>query len=935
MEYKNTLNLPKTGFPMKADLPKREPALLKDWIDSGLYELIRKARTGAPKYILHDGPPYANGNIHIGHALNKTLKDIIVKYKTMRGFDAPYVPGWDCHGLPVEHQLFKELKLNKYQIDQLEFRKKAYEYALRFVSTQKEEFKRLGVFGDWENSYLTLSRDYEEAIIRSFSELVKKGYIYRGLKPVNWCYKCETALAEAEVEYEDHTSPSVFVKFKLEETKDFLPDTYLAIWTTTPWTLIANVAVAAHPDLQYVYVKTDFGNLIIAKDLYINVLVHAYGGQMLQNVVVREILGKDLEGLVYQHPFGLRKGRVVLADYVSKEEGTGLVHTAPGHGAEDYLTGVKYKLEVVMPVDTKGNFDNTAGEFQGLNVYAANKLIIEKLKQLGFLLFAGQLQHSYPHCWRCKSPIIFRATRQWFLEIDRLDLRKKLLEVIEKDIQWIPPEGRERISAMVALRPDWCLSRQRYWGVPIPALICNQCREEFLDERVIDAFARLTAQEGTDSWFSRPISDFLPENFACPHCQAKNFSKGSDILDVWFDSGVSHQAVLKKRKDLEYPCALYLEGSDQHRGWFQSSLIPAMCIDAEPPFKSVLTHGHVVDGEGRKMSKSLGNVIPPQDIIKDSGADIVRLCAAASNYNEDIRISPLILTRLSEAYRKIRNTVRFILSNLYDFNPGIDRVAYADLKKIDLWILFELKEVILSVTQSYEAFEFHKAYKGIYDFCNEQLSMYYLDMAKGRLYTYAASSRERRSSQTAMYDVLNALVRLAGPILVFTADEIWRSMPKEKGDALLLSVHLAGWPDAEELQARLGGRDIQKELAAVIGLIPFAAKALEEMRNKQEIGSSFDARINLLTNNENRYKYLESLRDELPEIFKVSQVEIIKKTDMAPTRALSGDYADIAIEVLKADGKKCVRCWNYFASLGRDSGHPLLCDRCLTAIGGK
>jgi isoleucyl-tRNA synthetase len=929
MDYKSTLNLPKTDFSMKADLSKREPALLKYWNESGLYQLIRQARLGSPKYILHDGPPYANGNIHIGHALNKTLKDIIVKYKTMRGFDAPYVPGWDCHGLPVEHQLFKELKLNKYQIDQLEFRREAYEYALRFVAVQKEEFKRLGVFADWENPYLTLSHEYEEIIIRSFGELVKRGYIYRGLKPVNWCYKCETALAEAEVEYENHASPSIFVKFKLEPAKGFLEDSYLVIWTTTPWTLLANVAVAVHPDYRYSYLKTAKGNLVIADMRFSELPQMGIGGYE----VLRQLPGRELDGLLYHHPFGLRKGRVVLAEYVSAQEGTGLVHTAPGHGQEDYLSGVKYKLEVVMPVDAKGNFDRTAGEFQGQNVLAANQPIIEKLKQLGLLLSAGQLEHSYPHCWRCKGPIIFRATKQWFLEIERLDLRKKMLEVIGREVQWIPPEGRERIAAMVALRPDWCLSRQRYWGVPIPALVCGQCQEEFLVQQVIEAFARFSAQEGTDCWFKRDLSDFLSEGFSCPNCQARSFSKGSDILDVWFDSGVSHQALLKKRKDLAYPCALYLEGSDQHRGWFQSSLIPAMCIDGMPPFKSVLTHGHVVDAEGRKMSKSLGNVIAPQEVIKDSGADIIRLWVASSNYNEDIRISPLILARLSEAYRKIRNTVRFMLSNLYDFNPGQDRVDYLGLETIDKWILCKLKEVTFSVTEAYEAFEFHKAYKGIYEFCNTELSMYYLDMIKGRLYTFSASSRQRRAAQTAIYEVLNTLVRLCAPILVFTADEIWGSMPKEGADAKLSSVHLAAWPEGAD--PRFGSPDIREELKALIGLIPFVAKALEEKRAQGAIGSSFDAAIIMLTNSENRYKYLESLREELAEIFKVSQAQIIKKADLSGLPALGGDYADLAIEVKKAEGKKCLRCWNYSLNIGKDKVHPLLCDRCLTAIGGK
>jgi len=924
-DYKNTLNLPNTAFPMKGDLPKREPEFLKFWQQADLEDLILKKGKGCQKYVLHDGPPYANGNIHIGHALNKTLKDIIIKYKTMQGFDAPYVPGWDCHGLPVEHQLFKELKINKYQIVQAEFRKKAQQYALRYVEIQKEEFKRLGVFGDWDHPYLTLDCDYEEGIVRSFLELVKKGYVYRGLKPVNWCYKCETALAEAEVEYQDHTSPSVFIKFKLEENKNFAKDSYLVIWTTTPWTLIANVAVAVHPDFVYSYIKTAKGHLIVA-NVRLGILPEMGLGEY---ELVRELKGKELEGLIYGHPFGLRQGKVVLASYVSGEEGTGLVHTAPGHGAEDYLTGVKYKLDIVMPVDPKGNFDASTGEFNGLNVYNANNLIIEKLEKLQNLLLVDKYQHSYPHCWRCKSPIIFRATKQWFLEIDKEGLRKKLLEVIDKEVVWIPAIGKERISAMVSLRPDWCLSRQRYWGVPIPALVCGNCKEEILDQGVIDHFAVLVAKEGSDCWFIRGVEDFVPSGFRCPHCQGEKFSKGTDILDVWFDSGVSAQAVLKKRKELNYPADLYLEGSDQHRGWFQSSLIPAICIDAKAPYKSVLTHGHVVDAQGRKMSKSLGNVISPQDIIKDYGADIVRLWVTSSDYNEDIRISKEMLSRLSEAYRKIRNTARFALSNLYDFNPDIDKLARKDLKIIDRYILTKAsRELLPSLKKSFDSFEFYKAYKIIYDFCNEDLSMYYLDMVKGRLYTSCAKSPERRAAQTAIYEVLNILVRVTAPILAFTAEEIWQHMPKEKKDSAVASVHLLDWPVSLSQELQSAEEELNfRSVTQIIQLIPDVAKVLEEKRGEGLIGSSFDAQIILLTNNTERYTLLQSLGCDLVEIFKVSQVEVKLDKNISSGATL--------VTVSKAGGAKCVRCWNYSLSVGANKSHPLICGKCLAVIGGK
>ena len=947
MDYKNSLNLPKTKFPMKADLPKREPVILHKWESDGLYKLICRKSKGRKKYILHDGPPYANGDIHIGHALNKTLKDIVVKFKTMEGFDSAYVPGWDCHGLPVEHQLFKELGIQKQEIEQIEFRKKAYDYAMRFVNIQREQFKRLGVSGDWDNSYLTLDMQYEEAIVRAFGELVKKDYIYRGLKPVNWCYVCETALAEAEVEYEDRTSPSIYVKFELlvapGKIEGILPKgkkVYAIVWTTTPWTLIANVAIAVHPNFKYSLLEVGEEIWLMHEDLVISVL-EKLGVKDYRRI--GNILGKDLEGIEYRDIFepprcsGLK---FVLADYVSQEEGTGCVHTAPGHGQEDYLTAGKYNLETVMPVNSKGEFyQDIAGEFKGQHVFDANSHIITKLKKQGNLLYATEISHTYPHCWRCKTPIILRATEQWFMDIDKHGLRKKCLAAVNKDINWVPAAGRERISAMINLRPHWCLSRQRYWGVPIPSLGCKKCGKEFLDAGVIDNFARFVAVEGADCWFKRDIKDFLPKGIKCPYCKGEDFVKSSDILDVWFDSGVSHQAVLKKRKELDFPCELYLEGSDQHRGWFQSSLISSMAIDDKPPFKEVLTHGFVVDAEGKKMSKSLGNVISPQGIIKDYGADILRLWVAASDYNEDIRISSLILSRLSEAYRKIRNTVRFILSNLYDFNPDTDKVRYEDLKKIDKWLLFGLERLLLdNVNKSYEKFEFYKVYQAIYDFCNKELSTYYLDMIKGRLYTFAANSIDRRAAQTVIYEALNVLVRVMAPILVFTAEEIWQNMPKEKNNSSINSVHLLDWPERNSTFAQddlfAKGQDIFEELKTVIGLISDITERLEEKRSQGLIGSSFDAKIILLTNNDFRVKYLESLEGDLCEIFKISQIGIkfdpnLPNLDKC-VRAITSP--DIKIEVEKADGTKCVRCWNYSPSVGKSKSHPLICDRCITAL---
>ena len=917
MEYKNTLNLPKTDFPMKADLPKREPLLLERWLKEDIYRCILQESRLKAKYILHDGPPYANGDIHIGHALNKILKDIIVKFKTMRGMSCAYVPGWDCHGLPVEHQLFKELKIRKHEIDQLEFRKKAHDYAMKFVEVQKDEFIRLGVFADWQNPYLTLSADYEESILLSLAKLKEKGYVYRGLKPVNWCFRCETALAEAEVEYEDHSSPSIFVKFKLDRNKIFPEDTYLLIWTTTPWTLLANVAVAVHPKFSYARIKTAQGDLIVAQER-LGML-----GQigLKEHEVTGLFKGSDLEGAIYTHPFGIRKGRVVLAEYISTEEGTGLVHTAPGHGAEDFQTGVKYKLDVIMPVDQKGKFDSAQAEFSGMNVFDANKPILEKLKSLGALLAEGKLQHSYPVCWRCKNPIIFRATKQWFLKIDHDGLRGKVLDAVKNDVKWVPASGEERISTMVKSRPDWCLSRQRYWGVPIPALVCNNCKEEILDPEAIRKLARLTAAEGSNAWFSRGVEEFMPDGLKCPQCGGKEFSKGADILDVWFDSGVSHQAVLKKREGLEFPAALYLEGSDQHRGWFQSSLIPSMCIESVAPFKTVLTHGFVVDGDGRKMSKSTGNVISPLDIIKNSGADILRLWVASSDYNEDIRISALILSRLSEAYRKIRNTLRFMLSNLYDFDPRSDKTGADQMRKIDQWIIARANSLLVEKTAAaYESFEFYKAYQIIYDFCNSDLSSLYLDMAKGRLYTYAKNSFARRAAQTAIYEVLNILVRVMAPILSFTAEEVWQYMQGPENDGKFSSVHLLMWPQ----KAQTGPDTSCAGIEQVFEIMPQVTKALEEKRAEGVIGSSFDAKINILTNNQIRYNYLDSLKADLCEIFKVSQVLAIK----------SDKAGDCLIEVFPAEGKKCQRCWNYVVNVGENKQHPEICDNCISAIGG-
>ncbi|MFH0731348.1 MAG: isoleucine--tRNA ligase [Candidatus Omnitrophota bacterium] len=928
MDYKDTLNLPRTDFKMKASLTQKEPQVENTWQDLNIYSKIRAARSKSPKYVLHDGPPYANGNIHIGHVLNKVIKDIIIKYKTMQNLDCAYVPGWDCHGLPVELQLFKKLNISKHEIRQVEFRKKAHEYAMDFVRVQKDEFKRLGIFGEWDNPYLTLSREYEEAIVRSFAKLVKKGYIYRGSKPVNWCYRCETALAEAEVEYEDHTSPSVYVKFKLNSrqssvvSRQFEENTYIVIWTTTPWTLIANVAVAVHPDFDYCFVKTQDATLVMAKDLAAGVMQKIGISDYNITSICK---GVDLKGLEYDHPFGLRKGRIVTADYVSLEEGTGCVHTAPGHGEDDHVTGLKHGLEIIMPVDEKGNFTDQAGEFSKMNVHKADKAIIEKLKIVKLLLFSENFTHSYPHCWRCKNPIIFRATEQWFMSIDKNNMRQKLLEAIESAIGWIPPQGKDRIYAMAQNRPDWCLSRQRYWGSPIPVFQCESCKEWICDSFLIEYFADIVAKDGTDAWFANQAKDLMPPGFKCPKCAKGVFKKGSDIIDVWFESGVSHQAVLRKREALGFPAQLYVEGSDQHRGWFQSSLITAIAIEDKPPFKSVLTHGFVVDGEGRKMSKSLGNVISPQDVIKDYGADILRLWVASTNYTEDVRISDEILSRLTESYRKIRNTARYILGNLYDFSFQDNRVSYEQLLPIDKWALSEAHSLLKESIQHYEGFFFYKVYKVVYNFCVVTMSNFYLDILKDRLYTFGKNSTARRSAQTALYEILNILNAIIAPLLAFTAEEIYSHAKKEKGAPE--SIHLCLWPMYDKGKI---DNSLQEQWQRLIGIRETVLKVLEQRRAEGVIGNSLEAGVSIYTESGKEHGFLSGFKEELASVFIVSQVTL--HNSKAPLDAVACIGNEIFVLAYKAKGEKCPRCWNYSITIGKDKRHPTICERCIKAI---
>ncbi|VAW49626.1 Isoleucyl-tRNA synthetase [hydrothermal vent metagenome] len=923
MDYQKTLNLPKTSFPMRAGLAQREPQFLEKWTKESLYEKIRKQSKGKPSFVLHDGPPYANGNIHIGHALNKILKDMIVRMKTMQGFDALYIPGWDCHGLPIEHQLLKEQKKRKGDVDCVEFRKSAHDYAMKYVDIQREQFKRLGIFAEWDKPYLTLDPEYEYWILKSFSRLNEEGYVYRGLKPVNWCARCETALAEAEVEHEDHVSPSVYVKFKVNE----LENTSLLIWTTTPWTLLANVAVSAHASFTYVTVRIGDENLILEESLVSKVLEKT--GVTEYEILNDKFLGSDLKKFTYVHPFGMKTNCcVVNADYVTKEDGTGLVHTAPGHGQDDFDTGKKNNLDILMPVNDRGIYTEAAGKYEGTHVFKANVAIIEDLTQQGVLFAQENINHSYPHCWRCKSPIIFRATEQWFLQIDHKGLRDKLQEIIKKDVQWIPESGQERILGMVSGRPDWCLSRQRYWGVPIPAVACKGCGGHHkLFGAVIDKLAEVVKTEGTNAWFEKDVTEFLPEGFNCPDCGKADFERTHDILDVWFDSGVSHQSVVKARLGKDIPVDLYLEGSDQHRGWFQSSLIPAVAMEGKAPFKAVLTHGFVVDAKGRKMSKSLGNVISPLDIIKQSGADILRLWIASSSYNEDMRISKETLDRTSDAYRKIRNTVRYLLGNLYGFDPDQEIVTYESLNDLDKWALYRLENILKTAKQCFNKYEFAKLFKIVYTFCNEDLSSFYLDILKDRLYTSSANAGGRKSAQTVLFHILNHLVRILAPILSFTMDEIFWEMPKEKTFKDVASVHLLPWLDIPKTWQNDA---IEEKFKLLVKLRPFVLKALEAKRSEGIIGSALEAKIIFETASDRDFEYFATNKVSLAADFIVSQVEF-KRIDQVE-QGLSEDFAQTSIAIEKADGQKCGRCWNFKEDVGQDKEHETLCACCVATV---
>ena len=926
MDYRQTLNLPKTDFPMKASLAKKEPDLLKMWEENKIYSRISLRARGRKKYILHDGPPYANGHIHIGTALNKILKDFIVKSKFMAGLDSQYVPGWDCHGLPVEHEVEKGLGSKKAELSIVEIRKRCRDYAASFVDIQREEFKRLGVFGEWEDPYLTMKFAYQATIVKEFGKFLLSGSVYKGKKPVHWCPICKTALAEAEVKYEDHESPSVYVRFRMVSTPHreghggddvtrVLPSlkgkpVYVVIWTTTPWTIPANLAIALHPDFTYVAIDVG-GEIYILAEGLLESVSQKLGLQRYE--VVEKFSGRKLEGLKCRHPFLERDSVILLAPYVTLEAGTGCVHTAPGHGEEDYESGIQYGLEIYSPVDDDGRFTKEVPFLTGKFVFDANEAVNQKLAEVGALLKIESIKHQYPYCWRTNNPVIFRATEQWFISMDKNGLRQKALRSIG-EVTWIPPWGKDRIYGMVENRPDWCVSRQRAWGIPIVVFYCSACGQPMANQETVDHVAKLFEEKGADVWFEEESAHLLPEGTRCGRCGGKDFEKEKDILDVWFDSGVSHAAVLERRENLRSPADLYLEGSDQHRGWFHSSLLTSVGTRDRAPYLSVLTHGFVVDGEGKKMSKSAGNVVAPEEVINRLGADVLRLWVAAEDYRDDIKISNEILKRLADAYFRIRNTYRFLLGNLYDFDPEKDRVPYQELYEIDRWALHRLQKLSLRVQEGYERFEFHTVYQSVQNFCAVEMSSLYFDILKDRLYTFPARSPGRRSAQTVLYEILKGLVSHMAPILSFTAEEVWKYIPAESGKEE--SIHLTSFSGIrkEYLDDSLDDRWGKIwEIRAVV------MKALEEARKEKTIGLSLDAQVHLYLP-EKAYQFLQPYEKDLRSIFIVSAV------------TLHCDGKEVRAEVSRADGGKCERCWNYDTSVGDHSEHLTLCHRCCEAV---
>jgi len=933
MDYRDTLNLPNTGFKMKANLAQKEPLVLKQWEKEQLYFRVQENAKDKPLFVLHDGPPYANGNIHLGTAFNKILKDIILRSKRMDGFNAPYIPGWDCHGLPIEHNVDLELGEKKKTIPLLSKRGACRKYAEKWIKIQKEQFKRLGVLGDWDNPYLTINFDYEATIAREFNKFLLSDAVIRNRKPVYWCSTCTTALAEAEVEYHDHTSPSIYVKFKAENDLAGIDpslageNVFFVIWTTTPWTLPANLAVALHPEFIYAAVAVGNETWILARDLVEKVMLEI--GQ--DDYAVKGTFGaKEFENKHCRHPFMERDSLLVLADYVTVDAGTGCVHTAPGHGADDYQTGLRYGLDILSPVDGDGMYTAEAGKYAGLKVPAVNKLINTDMAESGALVHEAAINHSYPHCWRCKKPVMYRATPQWFISMENNQLRQKALSAI-KDVQWTPAWGMQRIYSMVEGRPDWCLSRQRSWGVPLTVISCKSCGEIVKSQAVVDKIDELFQKEGADAWFSHDVQDFLVEGSTCTQCGSSEFEKEQDILDVWFDSGVSHAAVCEEREELRSPADLYLEGSDQHRGWFQSSLLTSTGTRARAPFKGVLTHGYVVDGQGKKMSKSVGNVVVPAEVIEKYGAEILRLWVASEDYQDDIKVSDEILKQVSDSYRKIRNTIRYFLGNLDDFQPEKHSVPLNELPELDRWALAKFEELKRKVKKGYEIYEFHSIYQGLNYFCGTTMSAFYLDILKDRLYTSGTNSHLRRSAQTVLYTILDGLLRLMSPILCFTAAEAWDELHRVgDGDSLgSKGIYFAEFPPEEKVEC---DTQMMTKWAKLIKVRSDITKALEIARREKVIGHPLEAEV--LVNAEGELAdFLKSEWETVKEISIVSELSDLEEdTPQVGVRYTSEEVPGFTIQVQPAPGEKCLRCWIRSTTVGENTLHPEICDRCSAVL---
>jgi len=929
MAYKDTLNLPRTHFPMKGNLPKKEKELLKFWDDMDIYSAIRSARKDAGrKYVLHDGPPYANGNVHIGTALNKFLKDVVVKYWSMSGYDTPYVPGWDCHGMPIEHNVVKLLHEQKKSLSLPELRKECRAYAEKFVKVQREQFKRMGYIGDWEKPYLTMQYTYEARILETFKALVDMGFIYRGLRPIHWCPVCKTALANVEVEYGQHPSPSIYVRFPLKAALAGVEGpASILIWTTTPWTLPANMAIAVKADYDYVAFSADGEALIVAEDLLPAVASEL---EMAEPRVLKRMKGAELDNLKCQTPMSERESVVIMADFVSLEQGTGCVHIAPGHGYDDYQTGMKYGLDIVCPVDEAGRFTDEVPEYAGKSVFDANPAITESLKKKGTIIASGQMTHSYPQCWRCQSPLIFRAVEQWFFDVEKDDLRQRCLDKAG-GVRWVPDWSEDRMVDALQARPDWCLSRQRAWGVPIPAVRCKGCGEVFLDSGVVDRLTSLVRENGSDVWFTAGMEDLVPSGTVCPKCGRGEFEKETDILDVWFDSSVSNLTVVKDRGD-PWPVDLFLEAVDQHRGWFQLSLIVGVATEDVSPYKACLTHGLVLDPKRRKMSKKLGNAVAPEEIWTKYGADILRLWFASVDYTRDMGFGDEMLSPVVDVYRKIRNTFRFMLGNLADYDDEENRVPYDELPELARYILFKLDDMVAKARAAYEEFRFFKVYHMVHDFCVCTLSQFYFDIMKDILYTYAPDSSERRSVQTVLHDVLSSLTRLMAPIISFTCEEVWQARPAGTQGG---SVFLTAMPEPSESRLDEKTAERWEKLLAVREEV---LVALERARESKMIGNALEARITLSSRDQGLRELLKGNSQDLAQFFIVSGVEVHESEGHLPSHAHKGEKADVTVVVEKAVGDKCRRCWMYSESVGESDDYPDVCDKCVAAmseIGGR